>query len=293
MTRRRGCRRWTFRRSTADSFLQRPSHAISAVASRGRRRARCAAARIFLHTINERIGESTMIAKRETIAAVRRSAGQHYVRIAVDKIEPHPDNPRATFDESGARSAGRVARQLGTVAARSRSTDCRRSLPSADGRTPLAGCTKLIGRKTIAAFVRHVDDQQAAHIVAEDNLQFVALNPMEKARAFALLTRSKEKGGAGMTHAQIAKRLKQDPSNVTNTLRLLKLPAEWQAARDGGGAGLSASPRAGELRRSAAGPRARGGRDRTRSRRVRIRPRRLILDWPPWRATPRCRPAAS
>jgi ParB family chromosome partitioning protein len=80
------------------------------------------------------------------------------------------------------------------------------------------------GKETIPAFLRQVSDEQAMEITIIENLQRADLNPMEQAKAFDRLGRE-----FGMTQEQIAYRVGQTRSSISNFLRLLRLPESVQA----------------------------------------------------------------
>ncbi|WP_263355871.1 ParB/RepB/Spo0J family partition protein [Acidicapsa ligni] len=80
------------------------------------------------------------------------------------------------------------------------------------------------GKETIPAFLRQVSDEQAMEITIIENLQRADLNPMEQAKAFDRLSRE-----FGMTQEQMAYRVGQPRSSISNFLRLLKLPESVQA----------------------------------------------------------------
>src|SRR5579864_8064484 len=85
------------------------------------------------------------------------------------------------------------------------------------------------GKSTIPAVIRQASDEQAMEITIIENLQREDLNPMEQARAYERLARE-----FGLTQEQIAARTGKDRPSVGNFLRLLKLPAEVQAAIEDG-----------------------------------------------------------
>src|SRR5205814_3185441 len=85
---------------------------------------------------------------------------------------------------------------------------------------------KKLGLKKIPAVVRDLPPQSALEIALVENLQRQDLNPIEEARAFEWLIQD-----YGLSQEEVAKRVGKDRSTVTNTLRLLKLPAEIQKHR--------------------------------------------------------------
>ena len=89
--------------------------------------------------------------------------------------------------------------------------------------------SKLAGKATVPAIVREVSDEQTMEMTIVENLQRADLNPMEQARAFERLGRDFR-----MTQEQVAQRTGKDRANVSNYLRLLRLPAEIQSFVENG-----------------------------------------------------------
>jgi ParB family chromosome partitioning protein len=82
---------------------------------------------------------------------------------------------------------------------------------------------KLAGLSHVPAVVQHVSDEHLLEITLVENIQREDLNPIEVARAFDRLSRE-----LNLSHDDIARRTGKDRSTITNTLRLLKLPADVQ-----------------------------------------------------------------
>ena len=107
--------------------------------------------------------------------------------------------------------------------------------PLADNRFQLiAGerrwlASKLAGKTTVPAILRHVSDEQAMEITIVENLQRTDLNPMEQARAYDRLAHHFK-----MTQEQMAQRTGKDRASVANFLRLLRLPLEVQQKVESG-----------------------------------------------------------
>ncbi len=83
--------------------------------------------------------------------------------------------------------------------------------------------SKLAGKPTVPAIIRHASDEQAMEMTIVENLQRADLNPMEQARAYDRLSHDFK-----MTQEQMAQRTGKDRASVANFLRLLRLPLEVQ-----------------------------------------------------------------
>ncbi len=83
----------------------------------------------------------------------------------------------------------------------------------------------LAGLKKVPIIVRQASDLEKLELALIENIQRTDLNPIEKAEAYQkLLTEF------SLTQEEAAKRLGQPRSSVANSLRLLTLPQEIQAA---------------------------------------------------------------
>jgi ParB family chromosome partitioning protein len=85
------------------------------------------------------------------------------------------------------------------------------------------------GLSAVPAIVRQMDDREALEAALVENLQREDLNPVERARAYRRL-----QDEFGMTQEQVATRVGRSQSSVANTMRILALPAEIQAAVEAG-----------------------------------------------------------
>ncbi|MBL7085153.1 MAG: ParB/RepB/Spo0J family partition protein [Candidatus Omnitrophica bacterium] len=77
----------------------------------------------------------------------------------------------------------------------------------------------------LPAIVKDVEDAEALQLSLIENIQREDLNPLEEAKAYQRLIAE-----FGYTQEKIAQLVGKDPSSVSNTLRLLKLPKEIQDA---------------------------------------------------------------
>jgi ParB family chromosome partitioning protein len=85
--------------------------------------------------------------------------------------------------------------------------------------------SKMAGKTTIPAIVKRVSEQQAAEMTLVENLQRQDLDCLDQAQAFANLST-----GFNLTQEEIGKRVGVSREQVSNYLRLLKLPPEVQGA---------------------------------------------------------------
>jgi ParB family chromosome partitioning protein len=77
----------------------------------------------------------------------------------------------------------------------------------------------MAGFKTVPAIVKDLTDSESLEIALVENLQREDLNPLDTAEAYNTLVKK-----FSYTHEDLARRIGKDRSNITNYLRLLKLP---------------------------------------------------------------------
>src|SRR5690606_40099447 len=79
--------------------------------------------------------------------------------------------------------------------------------------------SQLAGSTTVPAIVRHVDDNDLLRDALLENLHRTQLNPLEEAAAYQQLLED-----FACTHEELATRIARSRPQISNTLRLLKLP---------------------------------------------------------------------
>ena len=132
--------------------------------------------------------------------------------IPVDQIERNPFQTRGSIDENALKELSASIAATGVV----QPVLVR---PLADNRFQLiAGerrwlASKLAGKTTVPAILRHVSDEQAMEMTIVENLQRTDLNPMEQARAYDRLGHQFK-----MTQEQMAQRTgKVEPPSPTSS----------------------------------------------------------------------------
>ena len=143
--------------------------------------------------------------------------------IPVGSIVPNPNQPRVHFDEESLADLAASVREIGVlqpILVR----------PLADGQYELiAGerrwrAARRAGLAVVPAVVRLTDDIGSVERALIENLHRQDLTPLEEASAYQQLAED-----FAMTHEQIAARVGKSRATVTNTLRLLSLPASIQS----------------------------------------------------------------
>lgn len=147
--------------------------------------------------------------------------GSYFKEIAVSKIHPNPAQPRQVFDEEDLEELAASVKEVGLlqpIVVREKG----------DGFELIMGerrwrAHKLAGLKAIPAIVRATDDQDLLRDALLENLHRVQLNPLEEAAAYQQLLNDFD-----CSQEELAARIKKSRPNISNTLRLLKLPASVQ-----------------------------------------------------------------
>ena len=150
------------------------------------------------------------------------------IEVPVGNIRPNPHQPRKHFDEIRLQELSASIRQHGLIQPITvRHLGSHRfELISGERRWR---ATMMAGIDRIPAYVREVNDNDSIALALIENLQREELNPIEVGQGYQRLIDECE-----YTQEQVATRIGKNRSTVTNTLRLLNLPAVVQAAlRDG------------------------------------------------------------
>ncbi len=143
--------------------------------------------------------------------------------IPLDRIAPNPYQPRTVVDEDSlAELAASIA--VHGVLQPILVTE------TIDGYRLVAGerrvrASRLAGLERIPAVVRELADHDQLELALVENIQREDLDPLEEARAYRQLLDE-----FGYTQEQLAKRMGKARPTIANSLRLLELDTEVQAA---------------------------------------------------------------
>ena len=150
------------------------------------------------------------------------------VEIGLDLIDVNPFQPRTYFDEEALRELGSSIRELGVIQPITvRKLDGNKfQLVSGERRFR---ASKLIGNKTVPAYIRLANDQEMLEMALVENIQRKNLDPIEIALSYQRLIDEIQ-----LTQEELSTRVGKKRSTVTNYLRLLKLdPILQTGMRDG------------------------------------------------------------
>ena len=146
--------------------------------------------------------------------------------VPISHIRPNAFQPRTHFNEESMASLATSIREVGLL-----QPVLVRDLPDEPGTYELiAGerrwrAARRAGLQTIPVLVQLADDRTSLEQALVENLHRDDLNALEEAAAYQQLIDE-----FGLTHEQVAARMGRGRATVTNTLRLLQLPAGVQRA---------------------------------------------------------------
>jgi ParB family chromosome partitioning protein len=150
------------------------------------------------------------------------------VEIELDVIEVNPFQPRTYFDEESLGELANSIKELGVIQPITvRKLEGNKfQLVSGERRFR---ASKLIGNKTVPAYIRIANDQEMLEMALVENIQRKNLDPIEVALSYQRLIDEIQ-----LTQEALSTRVGKKRSTVTNYLRLLKLdPILQTGMRDG------------------------------------------------------------
>jgi ParB family chromosome partitioning protein len=147
--------------------------------------------------------------------------GAVYREIPLAQISPNPRQPREYFDEESLSELVASIREVGLLQpVVVREAAGRYELIMGERRLRAA---KEAGFTAIPAIVRDTPDDDLLRDALLENLHRQQLNPLEEAAAYSQLLED-----FGATHEELASRIGRSRSHITNTIRLMNLPAPVQ-----------------------------------------------------------------
>ncbi|MDT0274406.1 ParB/RepB/Spo0J family partition protein [Blastococcus goldschmidtiae] len=153
--------------------------------------------------------------------------GAQLREVSVDDVVPNPKQPRQVFDDEALEELSHSVKEFGLL-----QPIVVRENPGADGGTVtyelIMGERRLraaraAGLETVPAIVRDTTDDAMLRDALLENIHRVQLNPLEEAAAYQQLLEE-----FGATHEELASKIGRSRSQVTNTIRLMKLPVKVQ-----------------------------------------------------------------
>ncbi|GAA0272353.1 ParB/RepB/Spo0J family partition protein [Cryptosporangium japonicum] len=149
--------------------------------------------------------------------------GAQFREVPVDAIAPNPKQPRkGEFDEEAMDELKTSITEVGVlqpVVVREKGPGSY-ELIMGERRWR---ASKAIGRETIPAIIRYTSDEHLLRDALLENIHRSDLNPLEEAAAYQQLLAE-----FGVTQEELSKRIGRSRPQISNTIRLLNLPAAVQ-----------------------------------------------------------------
>jgi ParB family chromosome partitioning protein len=148
--------------------------------------------------------------------------GSYFAELDITAISPNPRQPRTVFDEDALDELVGSVREVGLlqpIVVR----------PTGPGAFELVmgerrwRASQAAGLTTIPAIVRRTEDHDLLRDALLENLHRAQLNPLEEAAAYQQMLED-----FGCTQDELATRIKRSRPQISNTIRLLRLPPTVQ-----------------------------------------------------------------
>lgn len=170
--------------------------------------------------------QASHVAVAPDVDALAPVPGAEFAEIDVDSIRPNPKQPRTVFDEDHMAELVHSIKEIGVLQ------------PIVVRRIPVAQLEDADGKKfelimgerrwratqeaelaTVPAIIKETHDDDLLRDALLENLHRSELNPLEEAAAYQQLL-----DDFGCTQEQLATRIGRSRPQISNTLRLMKLP---------------------------------------------------------------------
>ena len=152
--------------------------------------------------------------------------GAEFAELPVDSIRPNPKQPRTVFDEDQLAELVHSSREIGVLQPVVGRRIAEAELAEGDGRQfeLIMGerrwrATREAGLAVIPAIIKDTHDDDLLRDALLENLHRSQLNPLEEAAAYQQLL-----DDFGCSHDELATRIGRSRPQISNTLRLLRLP---------------------------------------------------------------------
>ena len=155
---------------------------------------------------------------------LRPVPGAEFAEIALDDIRPNPRQPRGIFDDDELAELAHSIREIGVL----QPVVVRRvpeGTPAGEARYELImgerrwRASREAGKDTVPAIIKATEDDDLLRDALLENLHRSQLNALEEAAAYQQLL-----DDFGCTQEELARRIGRSRPQISNTLRLLKLP---------------------------------------------------------------------
>jgi ParB family chromosome partitioning protein len=148
--------------------------------------------------------------------------GAQLREVSVDAVVPNPKQPRQVFDDEALEELSHSVREFGLLQPIVVRENGEGAYELIMGERRLRAA-RAAGLDSVPAIVRDTTDDAMLRDALLENIHRVQLNPLEEAAAYQQLLEE-----FGATHEELAAKIGRSRSQVTNTIRLMKLPVKVQ-----------------------------------------------------------------
>lgn len=171
-------------------------------------------------TDNEQVPADSSVSRETAAPDLVEVPGATFAEVLVSAIQPNRKQPRSVFDEEDMAELVHSIKEIGVlqpiVIRPGDDVEAQYELVMGERRWR---ATKAAGLETIPAIIRSTSDDDLLRDALLENLHRSQLNPLEEAAAYQQLL-----DDFGCTHDELADRIGRSRPQVSNTLRLMKLP---------------------------------------------------------------------
>ncbi len=170
--------------------------------------------------------EDDSLSEQDAGPALAPVPGAEFAELPVTSIRPNPRQPRTVFDEDHMAELVHSISEIGVLQPIVVRRIPEGQLESADGQRfeLIMGerrwrATELAGLELVPAIIKDTHDDDLLRDALLENLHRSQLNPLEEAAAYQQLL-----DDFGCSHEELAARIGRSRPQISNTLRLLRLP---------------------------------------------------------------------
>lgn len=154
--------------------------------------------------------------------------GASFSELDLDSIVPNPKQPRTVFDEEALIELTHSVQEIGVlqpIVVRPLTDNCRTSDTPAEARYEIVmgerrwRASQRAGKTSVPAIIRETTEDDLLRDALLENLHRSNLNPLEEAAAYQQLLND-----FGCSHDELAQRIGRSRPQISNMIRLMKLP---------------------------------------------------------------------
>jgi ParB family chromosome partitioning protein len=152
-------------------------------------------------------------------AAATTTSGTGYRTLGIERLVPNPKQPRKTFEETGLEELASSIRVQGLLQPiLVRKLGDKYEIVAGERRWRAA---MRAGLREVPTVVKELTDTHALQLALIENIQRRDLDAIEEAQAYQQLVQEHD-----LTHEELAEALGKSRANISNTMRLLRLPPQ-------------------------------------------------------------------